>query len=608
MRTILSLIYCIIFSIPLFPEPKKEIYEIVNFETLNSLQYTDSDANDDVENKIEKTISILNEYHSQFPEDRRTMAERSRSGEFRDISGEVKKTYKENSGYLLPNVNAVRLLRAEKENRLSSSGIAVDSNTFYKLYANLGFLYYKKNDYPGALNSFNASLRFHDFSQSEDTLFLEIDSKENISTDRKEKIREHNKTLISLREKEGEIQKNIDDYHLNAADAARRGKPIPDEKSFRSQIEEDTGELENLRKNYEKSLNSVFRDLQEDKGKYDAKVLKTIALILKKLETAEKIKSRLKGGFLLQDPEKETGFIGFTELMELSSRLYSGDSSVFKYLGDEYKSRGQIQKSIDSYHKFLSTPDKKENEEDAAVSLALAGLYASNRNYIQSIEFYNKYLEKNQEVGARQDVIFALGDIYFKRLGNYSEAEIQFEKYLKESGAAVLSNDELSNVKLLRKKMQSEFALAKIKKTQLRREAEDEYLKKALETFEKIKEEENKFLTRLETQKESVRLLKIKSREQTESPDPLPDEILKLKELEEIQKQLGVVLQSLPTIELFYQAAETFENRRDFDMSLKYYRGIQEKGIASDRQIALQNILRIQKILKDGIYRERIPR
>lgn len=607
MRNLSLLIFFLLPGL-IFSEPKKEIYELIDLETLKSLSIQESDTREVVEEKISKSLGILEDYLKQFPDDRRTLAERKRAGDFKEPSGEVRKLYRDKSGTPLPDVNSIRLLHAETKEKLSRSALSEDSNSLYLLYSNLGLLYYKNKEHLKALNFLGAAFKFHDFSQSEESIFLEIDSKDNIPSERKEKARNHNRILTSIIEKEKQIQKLIDDFHLEAATQAKMGKALPDEKSFRTGLENTKRELESLQKEYEASQNSLLRELQEEKGKYDAKVLKTLALCSKSVETGEKIKSRMREGYLLQDPEKETGFIGYTELLELASRVYPGDSSVYKFLGDEYKSRGHVQKAIDSYLKYLSNNDKKEPEEESSVSLALAGLYASVRNYIQSIEYYNMFLLINKEQSSRSDVIFSLGDIYFRRLGNFPQAEIQFETFLRENSGVSLSQDVISNLQILRKKMIAEFALSKIQKTRLKREKEDEYLKKALDTYEKVKEEEGKFLELLEKQKETVRLLKLKSRESVLDPDPLQEELSKLREVREIEKQMLVILKTVPVIEVYYQAAETYEDRRDFELALKYYRGIQEKGIPSDREIALKNILRIEKTLKDGIYRTRVSR
>ena len=97
------------------------------------------------------------------------------------------------------------------------------------------------------------------------------------------------------------------------------------------------------------------------------------------------------------------------------------------------------------------------------------------------------------------------------------------------------------------------------------------------------------------------------------SADPLLTESIKSEseKLDSMLTQLKSIrteLNSLPSIDLLFQIAERSEDKRDYAKSINFYREIQEIGTPNDREIALRNILRIERIKTDGINRERVKR
>lgn len=437
---------------------------------------------------------------------------------------------------------------------------------------------------------------------------MELDDVDTIDSLRKEKIKKHYNTLQSFNNKELSIQKKIDEFHLNAATAARNGKDLPDDKAFRISLEKDDLELKELQKVYNDSLSTVINDLIAEKGKYDSNVIKTLALSIKQKEISLKVQNRLKEAYPISDPETESNLIGYKDLLEWSYRLYPGDRTIIKYLGDEYKSTGNFQKAIDMYTLFLNQSPPSKSQDDADVALSLAGLYSASKNYIQSIRNYRTFLDFNKEISKSIQTRFTLGDIFFRRLGDYENAEIEFIEYLKSFN---ISGDNISDsekIKNLKKKFIAEACLAKIYKSRQKRELEDEYLKKARDSFTQMKEEEKSFIVKLNQQKEVVRVLKIKSIKDDSTLNPLKDEISKLESLEQIYSSMIIELQAVPIVDLLFQMAGRSEDRRDYDATTLYYREIQEYGVVMDKKIALDNILRIEKIKKDGIYRQKIER
>jgi tetratricopeptide (TPR) repeat protein len=590
----------------------KEIYQILSREDLITLQNLETKDPNQIEEKISKSNRFLEEYFSQFPDDRRTEAERKRAGEFLDPkSGEVTRVYKEfsgkNPGRLT--VNSVRLLKGESSGLPSSASLIKDSNIFYILYSNLGFLYSKKGESDKAISSFLASLQYHDFSQTEEIIFREIDSKEHYSPERIEKIKSHKATLEEKNKKENEIDVKIDEFHLNAANAARAGKPLPDERAFKNNLEQEKKNLEILKEKYKNSLNSLFLEVQKEKGSYDSKVIKELSLLIKNKELQDRITNRLKDPYPIINPDKENGFIGYFQLMEIASRINPYDADIFKFLGDEFKATGKIQKAIDSYLRYLELKDL-EKKYDGEVSLSLAGLYSSGKNYIRAIDYYEKYLSSNPEK-QKSDYLFITGDLIVKRLGDYERASQYFGQWLElTKNSTFLDNEKIQEMQYIKKQMIIEFYLAKYYKINSKRDEEDEYLTKAYQSYTRAKEIFEKFSESIENQKNVKDTLKKKA---LTSADPLLGESMKtesdkLESMITLLKSLRTEVNSLPSIDLLFQIAERSEDRRDYAKSINFYREIQEIGTPNDREIALKNILRIERIKMDGINRERVKR
>lgn len=590
----------------------KEIYQIISREDLLSIRNAEAQDSLQLDEKISKSNRFLEEYFSQFPDDRRTEAERRRAGEFLDPkSGEVSRLYKEvsgkNGGRLT--VNSVRLLKGENSVLPSSTSLIKDSNIFYNLYSNLGFLYAKKGETDKAISSFLASLQYHDFSQTEEILFREIDSKEFYLPERIERIKSHKAVLDEKNKKENEIEAKIDEFHLNAANSARSGKPLPDEKAFRNNIEQEKKNLESLKEKYQKSLNTIFLEVQKEKGSFDSKVIKELSLLIKNKEIQDRITNRLKDPYPIVNPDKESGFVGYFQLMEIAARINPFDAEIYKFLGDEFKSTGKIQKAIDSYLRYLELKEL-DNKYDGEVSLSLAGLYSSGKNYIRAIDYYEKYLLSNSEK-QKSDYLFITGDLIVKRLGDYERASQYFRQWLELTKNNSFNEKEvIQEMQYIKKRMTIEYYLAKYYKIISKRDDEDDYLNKSYLTFLRAKEILEKSSESIDNQKNVKDSLKKKA---LSSADPLLTESIKSEseKLDSMLTQLKSIrteLNSLPSIDLLFQIAERSEDKRDYAKSINFYREIQEIGTPNDREIALRNILRIERIKTDGINRERVKR
>jgi tetratricopeptide (TPR) repeat protein len=615
----LSLIYVFPLFISTYLHPQdekftiKEPYQIVSKNDLKDIEYKEGDSPEKLEEKISKIVIFIDSYYSQFPEDRRTDSERKRAGEYLDPkTGDVSRKFRENAGRypLQLNVNSVRLIKGQSSLLPSNSSLIEDSYTLYKLYSNLGFLYSRKNESDKAISSFLTALKFHDFSQNEDTLFKEINSKDNLESERVEKIKQHKETLNSKTQHEKLIETKIDTFHLNAANSARESKLLPDEKAFRKEIEALNLELNSKVDVYNKSLEGLFVSLQKDKGIYDSKVIKEFAFQVKAKELQERTLQRITKPYPLIDPDKESGFIGYFQLLEFAHRLNPDDIDILKYLGDEFKATGKTQKAIDFYTKYLNVNNPEKKLEDD-VCLSLAGLYSSGKNYIQAKEYYDRYLNLSGKENDKKDYYFVLGDLLIKRLGNFEEAVIYLDKYISLTSTMKFpEEDYINNLKMLKNRMSSYYYIAKFYKSKINRESEDLNMQKSYDEYYKIKNLESSFENKMALKKEELIALKKKALSSTDSLvlESLNEENKKFEALKSIKKSIKTEMDTLLSMDLLFQMAERNENKRDYEKAVLIYREIQDIGTPPDRELALRNIRRIELIKYDGINREKISR
>jgi tetratricopeptide (TPR) repeat protein len=209
--------------------------------------------------------------------------------------------------------------------------------------------------------------------------------------------------------------------------------------------------------------------------------------------------------------------------MEIAARINPFDAEIYKFLGDEFKSTGKIQKAIDSYLRYLELKEL-DNKYDGEVSLSLAGLYSSGKNYIRAIDYYEKYLLSNSEK-QKSDYLFITGDLIVKRLGDYERASQYFRQWLELTKNNSFNEKEvIQEMQYIKKRMTIEYYLAKYYKIISKRDDEDDYLNKSYLTFLRAKEILEKSSESIDNQKNVKDSLKKKA---LSSADPLLTESIK---------------------------------------------------------------------------------
>jgi tetratricopeptide (TPR) repeat protein len=591
--------------------------EYVDLQKLNELEKSNRSSNDPqlIDNSINEYKKILEEYYSQYPEDRRTEEERSRTGNFLDSKKDVTAQYKNKSGKV-PSASSYNFIRVFDKNRSSvpSSTFTIrDSETLYRIYAGLGKLYKNKNDIPHALNNYYSAFRFRNFSNNEEDLFSDDFQKENIEPSIIESINSHKKKYLEKIDKEKELNKFIDDFHISQAKKAKQNEKIDDEKTFKDKVESLKKELDQKTEDYKKSYNEVFLPIKKIRNRLDSENLMEYANLVSQLEIEERKIRTLSSPYPLHDPDKEKPLNGTTEILEFAHSLDSENAEVAKLLGDIYRSGRNKDRAMQYYKEFLNAPqERKKADEENEVHLALGGLYSSNRNYIKATEHYEKFVinQKDNNLANNDIYSFTLGEIFHKRLGDFKKSNEYFRKWLDSTNKSDgLSTQKISDfIDVQKKKMIAYVYLSEGARFFINREGEEEYLILANKEFSLILQRKKDFIDEYSKLEQQVDALKKQLLYSTDSLvlETYKEEKRKLDSMKFNLDKINMEISTLPTVFLYKRLSQIQEDKKDLNRTIEYLKLIQEFGTEQDKILALKNIIRVESILRDGIYRERI--
>jgi tetratricopeptide (TPR) repeat protein len=128
----------------------------------------------------------------------------------------------------------------------------------------------------------------------------------------------------------------------------------------------------------------------------------------------------------------------YKELMEISHRLVNQITSQTKriclnQIGNSYRNLGDIEKSINYYHRALQFARKIRDRRGEGTALGnLGNAYYSLGQYEWAIDFHQQYLKISQEIGNRHGEGNALGSLgtMHHSLGQYERAIDFHQQYL----------------------------------------------------------------------------------------------------------------------------------------------------------------------------------
>ncbi|MCB1141800.1 MAG: hypothetical protein H7A24_05890 [Leptospiraceae bacterium] len=611
-------IFLLFFNLPILSqaEPPKEIQSLIDLNTLQNLEKKSSEkerGGDSVDEDLKTYTDVLKTYYSQFPEDRRTEEERSRAGVFLEDRGEkVKDRYRLLSGKVnsLSSLNEIRVFHRNLKSLPGPTSTIRNSETLYRIYSGMGRLYNQKKDIPHAISAYLSAFRFRDFSSEEASIWNEDYLSDHVDPSFKERALAHKKSYEILEKKKEEIKKFEDEFHLSQAQKARRGEAIEAEKPFQESLESKKKELEELEKSYETSHREVFLPLKREKSKIDSENLKDFALLLRSLEMEDRKLRALSSPYPLHDPDREKGLNGTTEILELANLIDPENASVSKLLGDDYRASSLQSRARDFYLLYLKAPeDRRDKSEEKEVFLSLAGLYSAEKNYLKSVEFYEKFVNSDNNSPTENEIYyFSLGDILARRLGDYERASNYLKKWLETQTKTDGTNSEnqVETVRIEKKKMIVFLYLSRADKFKIRKEDELGNLLKSYDSFKKMKSIEKELEGEISQMSLNLDSIKKELLYQTESGrlEDYRKEKASLDRKLSIMEKIRTEIRTLPVSDVLFRLTEIYEIDRDLEKTLSLFREIQEFGSEVEKVTALKNIRRLEMIRKDGIYRE----
>ncbi len=243
--------------------------------------------------------------------------------------------------------------------------------------------------------------------------------------------------------------------------------------------------------------------------------------------------------------------------LEIAFNLNPQKPSYSKELGTQlYKTRYR-QKSIYHLEQYIALID--DDEIDDKVYLMLAGLYIDTGKFLRAQDYYQRYLEKNDDDG---EIYFALGDIAYTRTGHFDLAMQSFNRALQH-----LDDDEHI------KRSQCHEYIADIHKKRLRyAEAVDSYQAavEIEEIFQQRIDEKKAQIEKLEQELDELKrdLLKENDYVKYNEYQFQSQELERLKqEKEELDYEYSKFSPGLRR----WNLAECYEKLEQYDMSLRYY-------------------------------------
>lgn len=615
--------------------------EVISSDKLNRI-YSERDENPDA--RIESIKQVLNDYYTQFIEDKATQDDREKAGKFKDESGNVALQYKNNSGTFPVNSdpNSVRLLINNQKFRLSESHLIRDSEILYRLHSKLAELYETKKNLSKAIESYTAALRYRNYSNTEER-FLQVKEKAKEKLSESPVKREYDSSVLvelseeernlwlnykSLKEENEKLAKDLQDAEdrqhvigsrfatgeITAQDRESQEKTnLVTINSLRESKNKKSSEWESFQK-------EKFEPFLKKKNREDSSFILKFANAIKQSENENKdrLKVRNKADnlgqsvFVVADTNKNSNFPGYTSMVEFALRIDPENETGVRMLADEFRSSGKKKNAIDYYIKYLKLVSEKEasKERDAEtyqVYRHIAGLYTEVKQYVLAASYYDKLSIINKERGLNDSSLYyQLGEFYQHRIGDHEKSSENFKKWLETRDEK--QGDSVDTARSISMQFNAHFGISVYYRQMQNPEEEAFYLGKAYGNFKSLQD-------LLKSEEEKVSGLrdeanKIKKELLTVNSDSVLNEYREAQNnLEEGQSSMKSVRASYDSIRktnMLFRMTSLEEDERNFKKAKELFQEIVNVGNENEVNTALRNIERIRKTEVDGILRKRI--
>lgn len=249
---------------------------------------------------------------------------------------------------------------------------------------------------------------------------------------------------------------------------------------------------------------------------------------------------------------------------------------------DLYKSK-QVKKSIYHLERYLKLIGE---EPDSEIFIMLAGLHEQAGKYLNSLKYYQLYLEKNPENG---DIYYALGYAAYYHTGNYDLALKSFAaalKYLDDNEILKKSKCYEYSADIYRKDLKYENAIASYGETK-------QYELKVKKDLDSL----NKELDYIDSQIKELKSGLIKEKNFVQYTQYQ----FQLSEKDRVQKEIDEKMyeyRKLNSGKVRWNTAICYEKLEEFEKAIEYYRESITFNYKANR--SRQRIIKLQLKIKRG--------
>ena len=543
--------------------------------------------------EIEKIKGLLDKYNSQFTDTKRIWQERNEGPR-----------YNPRLEY-----NEVRLLARRISTAMAEAGVKRDSEILFNLYTRMARLYEDKKEAEKAASLYLAAFQFRDLSDTESHYMGK-----NIPSE-KQNQDAHSGAKTAL-EKLVEEKKKLEDAKYLIEARKLRGKLGANEynaamTALSARLASIDPEIETAQNNYNDSLQNRYGVWKKNKNETDTGTLYSLARLTKELESKNKDRLKIlnnnnlgKGVFLIYDYRENRDFRGYRGFLELAHRISPENQDIIYDLAEEYRTSGNMERSVDMFVRFIALREKENNRDDkySNALLRTGSLYMVLKKNVKAGDYYKRYMVINGTDKLAKTEAFHMAEFYEFRIGDLGLARTLYSRFLEQAAG---STDPVEQKQVLNARV----GLSKFHRFDHYPDREMEELEKAWTVYENIKK---LYSARDEDyNKMKADLLKLKTEMfQRSDTDSLARYKLAERKMASVRAEAEHIKTQLQTVrkpEMLERLCILAENKRDYSKALFYLKEFVRTGNEFEINIALKNINRIEKIKKDGILRTPVP-
>ena len=274
----------------------------------------------------------------------------------------------------------------------------------------------------------------------------------------------------------------------------------------------------------------------------------------------------------------------YTDSLEMAYSINPAKTDYSLELGKALSITNQKKKAI--FHLKRYTESKAGDIEDPTLFLLIGNLNEDIGEYLETVKYYKKYLEKKTEDGY---IIFALGYLAYKRVGDHKLALDNFNKSLKY----------LPDKDLFRRSKAAEFQ-ADIYMKDLEYERAIEYYIETKKYHDKIKDDlddNNKKISKMNSDINEIKT-SLHTQKLYDRYSAYQDTKEEKGKLEFRNREIKYELGKLNSGRIRWNLAESFERLEKYDQAIQYYNEAVSNDYNADK--ARERIVKLKLKIKRG--------